>query len=260
MDHHANPIVAQVKHVDAVGSVVFDHLRSRPARRGVNHVGLHGPKVDREFGQVIEHGSDALRTEVIFFQTLDVMVESVEARRCEESGLTPTTSEQFSPAVRLGDEGRRTDQDGAHGRTEPFGEADRNGVVVLAHACHVHTCGNRSVENSRPVNVSGTAQRRGDRCDFIQGCLIVARAAPEVGGVFDTDERPVWIVAARTLGLANSRFDLFGGHQSALAVNECNGCAAQRCVTPAFVAIDVSGFVAHDFIAGDGVGAQCDGV
>ena len=65
---------------------------------------------------------------------------------------------------------------------------------------------------------------------------------------------------AAMFGKEAALFVASGTMSNAIAVNECDGRTAQRCITPAFVAIDVSGFVAHDFIAGDGVGAQCDGV
>ena len=103
-------------------------------------------------------------------------------------------------------------------------------------------------------------ERLGHNGDGVEGVLVVAGPASEVGSVFDAHQGTVWVVATGPLGLAHSALDLFRRHQAGGALDQRHGCAAQSGVATAFVPVDVGGFVANDFIARNGVRSKSDGV
>ena len=49
-------------------------------------------------------------------------------------------------------------------------------------------------------------------------------------------------------------------HEAFFSIYQSDGCTAKGRITTSFVAIDMGGFVAHDFIPLDGVGSKCNGV
>ena len=131
---------------------------------------------------------------------------------------------------------------------------------MFTHSGHINTCCQCSVEDTGAVNVGFAIQFLGDRRNFIKGVLVVARSASEVGRVLYAHQGTVWIMAARTLRFSHGFADLLRRHEAALPINQSDGCPAKGGITASFVAINVCGFVAHDFIARNGVGSKCNGV
>ena len=100
----------QVKHVNAIGCVLFNHACRWFCGLGINHVGLNRVKVDGEHWEVVHHHRNAASPLMVFAHSVNMMVKSIQARRRKHARLSPSTTEHFAPAVGLGDERRRTDQ------------------------------------------------------------------------------------------------------------------------------------------------------
>ena len=71
----------------------------------INHIGLH--LLDAETGATHAFG-EKLRVGVILGQTLDVVIQRIQPRRRQQSGLTHAAADHFAQAPSLADQLDRT--------------------------------------------------------------------------------------------------------------------------------------------------------
>ena len=107
----------------------------------------------------VDAGGQAGRVGMILGETVDVMLERVQAGGRENSGLTHPAADRLAHAPRLVDERTGAAQDRAHRCAETLRQADRHLIGAVGECARLDVERNRSVEQARAVEVNGETVR-----------------------------------------------------------------------------------------------------
>ena len=152
-----------------------------------HHVGLGG-RIDRE-AELLEPGGQPARVRVVVGESLDVMLERVEARRGEDAGLAHAAAQHLARAVHAPDHLVRAAHERADRRAEALGEAEGHRVEGLGPDRRGGSGRDHGVPQARAVEVQGEPVLLGHLRHVLQLVEREDAAAGAVVGVLDRDDR-----------------------------------------------------------------------
>ena len=117
----------------------------------INHIGLNVRHVNPI--DITKPPGQGYGIRVVLGEPFDMVLECVEAGRCDNAGLAHPAPQGFSPTARFGDEILVSTEQCAHWCTEPLGQAERNGVEVPGDVCDGNAERDRRIEYPCPIQV-----------------------------------------------------------------------------------------------------------
>ena len=183
---------------------------------------------------------------MIVGETVDVMVERVDAGRRANAGLPHRSAEALFPAPDVIDEGARSRDDAADRRAEAFREIDPGRIPTRGHVARRYSGRDAGVQQPRAIHVGDEPVCLGDRHHFIERRLLPDRAAADIGGLLDADDGLRRLVTRARVQRCAKRF---GGELPVVARQRRDLESAERRMRAAFAGNDMRAGMGQDFIA-----------
>jgi hypothetical protein len=168
-----------------------------PAERtDVEHddVRLDGRGVNRRRSRLGTRRGEARSPGVVVVETIEVVVQGVDAGRRQDADLPHPRPVPLAPDPGLRHVLRRAHEHRAHRGTEPLGQAHADRVELLAVCRERHPGRDVGVPQPRPVEVHRHPEGLGGCPHLTDGLDRLHRAATEVVGVLQHDERGLDLV------------------------------------------------------------------
>ncbi len=151
-----------------------------------DEVRLDGIEIDR-YAALLPPLAEPPGARMVVGEALDVVVEGVEARRGDDSGLAHRAAETVLLDPRLRHQRGRARDDRTERAAEPFGETERDGVEEPPHLRRGDTERNGRIREPRPVEMHTEAELPRGLHDCAQPVERPNRASGAVVRVLDRD-------------------------------------------------------------------------
>ncbi len=151
-------------------------------------------RVDGGRRRIGARGGEPGRTGVVVGEPLDVVLERVQTGGREDADLAHPGAVALAPDARLGHRVGGADEHRPDRRAQALGQADADGVELAAVVGQRHPGGHVRVPEPGAVEVHGDADGLRGPPDLADGLDRLHRAAAEVVGVLEHDERGLDLV------------------------------------------------------------------
>ena len=140
------------------------------------------------------------------------------------------------------------------GAPSPFEKSIQAESHPSSHVARGDPGGDGGVQQPRAVHVGGKPVCLGDFHDFIERGFLPDRAAADIGGLLDTDDRLRRLVAAARVKRLAKRV----GRELSIGAGQRRDLeSAQRGMRAAFAGDDMRGLVRQDLVAGPAMHQRC---